>query len=93
MVILNNDLIVEVSQNNYTLILDKHKQDKKGNPVYETLGYFGTLAGAVYGAREYCIKKKLSENAYELRDAIAEIQRANREFLDMLRKVTGECDE
>lgn len=84
MVILNKDLVVEVSQSNYTLMLDKHKQDKKGNPVYETLGYYCTLAGAVRGARDYCIKKRLEEHEHSLCEAINEMQKITDEWRDLL---------
>ena len=43
MITLIHDLVIRVDKHNYTLMLDRHKQDKKGEPIYETLGYFGTL--------------------------------------------------
>lgn len=90
MVILKHDLIVDVSQNNFTLMVDKRKLDKKGNPVYETLGYYNTLAGAVYGARDYCIRKSLSDCAYDLPEAIKEIKRITAEFVELLQEKMGE---
>ena len=90
MVYLKHDLFIDVSQNNYTLMLDKHKLDKNGNAVYEPLGYFCTLAGAVHGARDYCIKKRLGDVALELRGAIEEILRIDMEFYKMLRGEMGD---
>lgn len=86
MVLLKNDIYIETSPNNYTLMLDKHKADKKGKPVYEVLGYYMSFAGAVYGAREYCIKKRLAESEYTLREAIEEIQKITDEFASLLKR-------
>ena len=87
MVTLIHDCVVEVSQNNYTLMLDKHKQDKEGKPLYEILGYYNTLTGAVNGAKDYFIKKRLSVNTYTLDKAIEIIKQVNKEFIDLLKTV------
>lgn len=92
MVTLIHDLVVDVSQGNYTLMLDRHKLDKKGNPVYETLGYYCTLAGAVKGARDYCVKKRLSEMDFNLPKAIHEMNLVDSEFSDLLRKAIRGAD-
>jgi hypothetical protein len=84
MVTLTQDLVVGVSASNYTLMIDKHMLDKKGNPKYETLGYYGTLASAVSGAREYCIRKKLSSDVYTLEEAIKIIKHTTQEFSELL---------
>lgn len=90
MITLKHDLVVDVSQNNYTLMLDKHKQDKNGNPLYETLGYYNTLTGAVNGARDYCVRKNLASDVYSLRGAVDEMKRITDEFVNLLRENTGE---
>lgn len=87
MITLIHDLIIYVDANNYTLMLDKHKQDKKGNPIYETLGYYGTLTSAVYGAKEYCIRKQLGSDTYMLDHAIKLIKQINKDFLSLLEGV------
>ena len=84
MLILIHDLVIDVSQNNYTLMLDKHKTDKKGNPTYETLGYYNHLTNAVCAARDYCIRKYLADNVYSLIEAIDVIKRINEEFESLL---------
>lgn len=87
MVTLIHDCVVDVSQNNYTLMIDKHKQDKEGKPLYETLGYYHTLTGAVNGAKDYFIKKRLSADTYTLDKAIEVIKQVNKEFIDLLKTV------
>lgn len=86
MITLIHDCVVEVSQHNYTLMLDKHKQDKNGKPLYETLGYYHTLTGAVNGAKDYFIKKRLSIDTYTLDKAIEVIKQINKEFIDLLKE-------
>lgn len=90
MITLKYDLLVDVSQYNYTLMLDKHKQDKKGKPVYETLGYYNTLTGAVCGAKDYCIRKILGSDVHSLTEAADEIARITDEFANLLREKMGE---
>lgn len=90
MIILIHNLVINVSENNYTLMLDKHTVDKNGKPVYETLGYYTNLASAVSGARDYCIKKRLGDVVCDLREAIDEINQITDEFKNLLREKTGE---
>lgn len=90
MITLKHDCFIDVSQNNYTLMLDKHKQDKNGKPIYETLGYYSTLQGAVSGARDYYIKRQLGADTYTLDKAIEIVQKINKEFFDLLKEVMQE---
>lgn len=85
MITLIHDLVIGVDTNNYTLMLDKHKEDKNGKPVYEKLGYYGSLEAAVCGAREYCIRKQLESSISTLTDAIEIIKRTTKEFSDLLK--------
>lgn len=87
MITLIYDLVIDVDTNNYTLLLDKHKQDKKGNSIYETIGYYGTFENAVGGARKYCIKKKLGSNTKTLAEAIEVIKTITEEFSTLLKEV------
>lgn len=90
MVTLIYDLLVDVSDISYTLMIDKHKLDKKGKPIYEIVGYYNTLPGAVNGARNYCIKKQLGSGIHSLDEAVNEMKRITDEFLNLLREKTGE---
>ena len=85
MITLIYDLVIDVDAKNYTLLLDKHKQDKKGNLIYETIGYYGTFESAIEGARRYCIKKQLGLNTKTLVEAIGVIKSITEEFSDLLK--------
>lgn len=87
MIKLIYDLVIVVDKYNYTLMLDKHKQDKKGNPIYVKLGYYGTLESAVSAARKYCIRKQLESDVCTLTDAIDIIKSTTEEFSRLLKKV------
>ena len=87
MIILIHDLVIGVDTNNYTLMLDEHKQDKNGKQIYKTLGYYGTLQNAVCGARRYCIRKRLESNVCVLTDAIKIIKSITEEFSKLLEVV------
>ena len=86
MIKLIHDYVIDVSDKNYTLMLDKHKQDKKGNAVYETLGFYGRLNGAIQSAKEYCIRRQLTEGIYTLDEALKIIKATSEEFSDLLTK-------
>ena len=92
MITLIHDLVVDVSQNNYTLLLDKHKQDKNGKEVYETIGYYSNLKGAVCGARDYYTRKQLETDVYTLDQAIKTIKEIGEEFLELLNGGINEKD-
>lgn len=87
MITLIYDLVIGVDTNNYTVMLDKHKCDKNGKPIYEKLGYYGTLAGAVDGARKYCIRKQLGSEIHTLTDAIVIMKSITEEFSALLKVV------
>lgn len=94
MITLIHDLVIDVSQNNCTLMVDKNKCDKNGNPIYETVGYYSSLEGAVQAGKNYCIRKKLEAGTFTLTEAIKVIQECNKEFMDLLKNlVNGERKE
>lgn len=92
MIVLINDLVVDVTEFNYTLMVDRHKTDKKGKPIYTTLGYYSNLAGAVNGAKEYCIKNELRDGLYDLREAIEKINSISTKFSNLLLSEIKGCD-
>ena len=88
MITLMHDLVIDVSQTNFTLMLDKHKTDKKGNALYETLGYYSHLDRAIRAAIDYHIKRCLSENTHTLEEAVERVRQVNEEFATLLEKKT-----
>lgn len=89
MITLIHDLVIDVSLTNYALMVDKHKQDKKGNHLYDTLGYYANLERAIIGARDYYIRKCLSEGVRTLDEAVEIVRQINTEFSDLLSREIG----
>lgn len=87
MIKLKHDFVVDSNKNNYILMLDKHKEDEKGRAIYETLGYYSTLEGAIYGAKSILIRMRLRSGVFELEQALEEIRKIHREWVDMLEDV------
>ena len=87
MINLIHDYVVDVDQLNYTLMRDKHKRNKKGIPIYETLGYYSSLEGAILAAKERCTKIYLGTGTHSLHEAIEIIKQVNKEFSDLLKEV------
>ncbi len=87
MITLIHDCVIDVNQNNYTLMLDKHKKDKSGNPVYEILGYYSNLESAICNAKDYHIKRQLESDIFTLSEAINVIKQVTKEFEDLLKDV------
>lgn len=73
MIELVNDLVIRVIKYNYVLMVDKHKVDKHGQPVYEIISYHGTLKAALNGALEYLNRKSLEDGTFTLKEAIQKI--------------------
>ena len=88
MIRVNDNYIVDVDDMNFIAKEDKHKTstDKNGitKNVYYTIGYYGTLEGALDGIRRDMIKKILAEGEVSLKEAIEAINKANYEFKEIL---------
>ena len=88
MIRVNHNYVVDVDDMNFIAKEDKHKSstDKQGNKrdIYVTLGYYGTLEGALGKIRDDMIKKKLADDEVSLKEAIDIIKQANEEFKEML---------
>lgn len=93
MIKLTLDMMIDVNMHVYTLLLDKHTLDKKGKPMYETLGYYTQLTTAIKAAREFAIRKNLSERDLGLTEAIVNINRISKEFEVLLYEKVGGEDE
>ena len=87
MIKLNHNFVVDSNKNNYILMLDKHKEDSNKKPVYETLGYYSTLEGAIYGAKSIFTRIRLGSEVFNLEQALEEIRKIHREWVDMLEEV------
>ena len=87
MIRVNDDYVIDVDSMCYTTKIDKHKTDKKGNPVYEVVGYYKVLDGAILAVVKSMNRKELSEGVYELKEALEIIQASNEQFETLLKEV------
>jgi len=56
---LSDDYFITVDEQNYGLCRDYNRLDKKGNPTYRALGYFGSLKELLNYWTEYSVRKEL----------------------------------
>ena len=87
MIRVNDDYVIDVDSMCYTTKIDKHKTDKKGNPVYEVVGYYKDLDGAILAVVKSMNRKELSDGVYELKEALEIIQASNEQFETLLKEV------
>lgn len=87
MIRVNDNYVIDVDSMCYTAKIDKHKTDKKGNPVYEVVGYYKDLDGAVLAIVKSMNRSKLSEGVHDLKTALGIIQASNEQFEKLLREV------
>lgn len=90
MIIVNENYCIDVDKNCYTVKIDKHKTDKSGEKIYETVGYFTSLHGAIKGVINSMNKSKFNECTYTLEEAIKTVMDSNEHFEKILKKVVGE---
>lgn len=94
MVRVNEYYVIDVDERNYTVKLDKHKTDKKGNAVYDVCGYYGTIEGAIKGVINSMNSKSLADGIHTLEQALNIVATNNKQFEEMLEKVcanNGRC--
>ena len=93
MIVLTHDYVVDVDKYCYTLMRDRHKQDKKGNPIRETLGYYRNLESTIIAAKEHSIKDIMCDDTVSLTEAIEIIKQANNEFRNLLKGALNDCND
>jgi hypothetical protein len=100
MIRVNDDYIIDVDPHNYIVKRDLHKErvtvdDKTGeetrSPLYNTVGYFGDIPGAVRGIIRDMNRNALSEGLYDLIEAVKIIQDNNKQFYDLLDRAFEEA--
>lgn len=93
MIRVNDDYVILVDTLNYALCRDAHKEDKKGNPVYKSIGYYPSLELALKGIIKDMNARALEEGTHSLQEAVEIIKHSNDVFTDMLRGVLGNGGE
>lgn len=89
MIKLINDYVVRVDTMSYTLMVDTHKKDKKGNDLYKTVGYYSTLSSAIKGCIKDINRSKLAVDTITLEEAVKVIMESNESVTDLLNKCLG----
>lgn len=89
MIRINDDYVIDVGENqSYILKEDKHKDNKKGEHVYVTLGYYTRLESALMGTKNHLIHKSMGEEEKSLYEAISTVRSISNEFISVFREVT-----
>lgn len=86
MIRVNEDYVIEVDRYEYAVKIDKHRQGKNGEDVYETIGHYSSLENAIKGVLEAMNKKALGEGVHTLEEALAIIGENNERFAELLEK-------
>ena len=84
MVHIINDYYVTGQSRDYVLIKDTHKEDKNGDAVYKTLGYYSSIANAVEAIRKIQCRELTAKENMELCEAV----NAFKAIADNLQKTT-----
>lgn len=58
----------------FTLLEQREKKDKNGNPTYNTLGYCGSFEEVVFLLKRKVVDQKLKSRSMELSEALAVIK-------------------
>lgn len=90
MVRIDENYVIDVDENCYTVKFDKHKTDKKGKAVYDVCGYYSSLENAIKGVIKSMSTKALSEGIYTLEQAVQIVCYYNRCFENILKKALEE---
>lgn len=92
MVVLNNDYYVEADSLSFTLKRKANGLNKKGEPIKTdtVIGFYGDLTGCIKGAIKDTRLRVVSENNYNLEEALVKFQEINDSFTDVLKKTIKE---
>lgn len=98
MIRVNDDYIIDIDPHNYIPKRDLHREkvsiDKNGEeirvPQFDTVGYFGDLAGAVRGIIRDINRRDLDTGTHDLEEAIKIVRSNNDTFYDLLDRALKE---
>ncbi len=86
MIQVDKNYIIDVDKYCYTVKIDKHKEDKNGNPVYDVWGYYSSLENAIKGVINAMNTAKLKRGTHDLEKALQIVQKTNDQFTKLLKK-------
>jgi len=93
MIQVDKNYVIDVDRHCYTVKIDKHKEDKNGNPVYEVWGYYSSLENAIKGVIDSMTTAKLKRGTHTLEEALQIVQKNNDQFTKLLKDVVKIHDE
>lgn len=93
MINLIDGYVVDVDPLNWTLKKETGKSDKKGNPLYRTFSYHGSLKQAVQACVSLIQKEELNEGTYSLLEAVNTLNESQKRFEDLLEQAVKEMEE
>lgn len=93
MIQVDKNYVIDVDRHCYTVKIDKHKEDKNGNPVFEVYGYYGSLENAIKGVIDAMNTAKLKRGTHTLEEALQIVQKNNDQFTKLLKKVVKIHDQ
>lgn len=94
MIRINDDYVIDVDENNYTLKKDLHKKVSKDDrmvDLYNVKGYYSSLESALNGAKQLFIAQYCAEGEKTLDEALKGIREINQEFVDTFIKAIKEA--
>jgi hypothetical protein len=91
MIRVNDDYVIEVDNYGYTAKRDTHKtriskETGQEVPVYNLVGYYGSLESAIKGILDHIKQTKLSIGTHSLKEALAICRTETRRFNELLTK-------
>ncbi|MBE6725054.1 MAG: hypothetical protein E7576_07690 [Ruminococcaceae bacterium] len=90
MINLGGGYLVCPTSYGYNLVLDRGQKNKEtGKPVYYPVSYHGNLESAVAAAMRIAQREELSKQDYSLKEAVAVMERIQKEFIETLHEVIG----
>ena len=84
MIHIFGDYYIKGNPLDYSLVKKSNRTDKNGNPVYNVLGYYGSVANACEGLRKTLSRELTAERDMELCEAVT----AFKQIADRLKEAT-----
>lgn len=92
MIKVYDDYIILVDDMSYTAAIDTHKTqtDKKSGeekPVYNRIGYYSTIKGALKGIAKHDVNSKLETEEFSISETLRKINEASDRIEEILKEV------
>lgn len=71
----------------FTLSQDKGRTDKKGNPLYDTVGYCGNFEEVIFLLKRKVVGDRLQNGCIELSEALTVIRETTEEIKEAMKEI------